>query len=135
MAFLSFCQRSTCCSKMQYWFLIFILLQQGCISHSTLLDTCTSGWLVGCFGLNSPLRQYFNLYRGGKKREMTDVKKNVQITPPAPTASIVGPCPTLTQISRMPRHRKFTQHHLTTGPPLYLSKVIVCVSVLSKMIL
>ena len=21
------------------------------------------GWLVGCFGLNGPLRQYFSLYR------------------------------------------------------------------------
>ena len=23
------------------------------------------GWLVGCFGFNGPLRQYFSLYRGG----------------------------------------------------------------------
>ena len=37
--------------------------------------------------------------------------------PPAPTASTVGPCPTLIQISRTPRHWKFTQHHRTTRPP------------------
>ena len=27
------------------------------------------GWLVGCFGLNGPLRQYFSLYRAVSKRE------------------------------------------------------------------
>ena len=37
--------------------------------------------------------------------------------PPAPTTSAVGPCPTLIQISRTPRHCKFTQHHRTTRPP------------------
>ena len=37
--------------------------------------------------------------------------------PPAPTASTVGPCPTLIQISRTPRHWKLTQHHRTTRPP------------------
>ena len=31
--------------------------------------------------------------------------------PPAPTASVVGPCPTVIQISRTPRHWRFTQHH------------------------
>ena len=36
---------------------------------------------------------------------------------PAPTASVVGPCPTLIQISRTPRHWKLTQHHRTTRPP------------------
>ena len=30
--------------------------------------------------------------------------------PPAPTASIVGPCPTLFQVSRTLQHWKFTQH-------------------------
>ena len=37
--------------------------------------------------------------------------------PPAPTASVVGPCPTLIQVSRTPRHWKFTQRHRTTRPP------------------
>ena len=27
------------------------------------------GWLVGCFGLNGPLRQYFSLYRPVFQRE------------------------------------------------------------------
>ena len=35
--------------------------------------------------------------------------------PSAPTASTEGPCPTLIQISRTPRHCKFAQH--TIAPP------------------
>ena len=27
------------------------------------------GWLVGCFGFNGPLRQYFSLYRAVSQRE------------------------------------------------------------------
>ena len=27
------------------------------------------GWLVGCFGLNGPLRQYFSLYRAVSQRQ------------------------------------------------------------------
>ena len=49
---------------------------------------------------------------------MIDERKNVQTTPPAPTAGAVGPCPTLIQISRTPRQWKFTQHHRTTRRPL-----------------
>ena len=37
--------------------------------------------------------------------------------PPAPTASAVGPCHTKIQVSRTPRHWKFTQHHRSTRPP------------------
>ena len=37
--------------------------------------------------------------------------------PPAPTASAVGPCPTLIQTSRTPRTWKFIQDHRTTRPP------------------
>ena len=37
--------------------------------------------------------------------------------PPAPTARAVGPCPTLIQTSRTPRHWTFTQDHRTTRPP------------------
>ena len=36
--------------------------------------------------------------------------------PPAPTARAVGPCLTLIQTSRTPRHWKFTQDHRTTWP-------------------
>ena len=64
-------------------------------------------WLVGCFGFNGPLRQYFSLYRAvsqreGERRERIDESKNVQTTPTAPTASAVGPCPTVTQIVGRP---------------------------------
>ena len=46
----------------------------------------TFGWLVGCFGFNGPLRQYFSLYRAvsqreGERRERIDESKNVQTTP------------------------------------------------------
>ena len=37
--------------------------------------------------------------------------------PPTPTASTIGPCPTVIQVSRMPRHCKFTQHLHTSRPP------------------
>ena len=74
------------------------------------------------FWFNCPLRQYFSLYRAvsqtagereekGKRRE-----KMSKPHPTAPTASAVGPCPTLIQVSRTPRHWKITQHHRTTRP-------------------
>ena len=80
-------------------------------------------WLVGCLGLNGPLRQYFSLYRavsqreGERKEKWYTREKMSKQPPPAPTASAVGPCPTLIQISRTLRHWKFTQHHHTTRPP------------------
>ena len=37
--------------------------------------------------------------------------------PPAPTASAIGLCPPIIQISRTSRHWKFTQDHRTTRPP------------------
>ena len=43
------------------------------------------------------------------------VKLSIQ-PPPAPTAGAVGPCPTLIQTSRTPRHWKFTQDHRTSRP-------------------
>ena len=56
------------------------------------------GWLVGWFGFNGPLRQYFSLYRAvsqreGERGERIDESKNVQNTQPAPTASAIRPCP------------------------------------------
>ena len=48
---------------------------------------------------------------------MIDERKMSKQPSPAPTASAGGPCPTLIQISRTPRHWKFTQHHRTTRPP------------------
>ena len=86
-------------------------------------------WLVGCFWFNGPLRQYFSLYRAvsqregerGEKGQMRE--KMSKQPPPAPTASATGPCPTIIQISRTPRHWKFTQHR-TTRPPPFPSKTI-----------
>ena len=84
-------------------------------------------WSVGCFGLNGTLRQYFSLIRavsqrererGRKKRSDRREKKMSKQPPSAPTASAVGPGPTLIQISMTPRHWKFTQHHRTIRPPL-----------------
>ena len=65
--------------------------------------------MVGCFGLNGPLRQYFSLYRAVSHREREKEERNDRREkkcpnqpPPAPTASAVGPCPTLIQIVGRP---------------------------------
>ena len=52
----------------------------------TLLGGPENSWLVGCFGFNGPLRQYFSLYRAVSqrerdRRERIDESKNVQTTP------------------------------------------------------
>ena len=59
-------------------------------------------------GFNGPLRQYFSLYRAVSQREgergekgLMGVKMSKQ-PPPAPTASAVGPCPTVIQIVGRP---------------------------------
>ena len=54
--------------------------------------------LVGCFGFNGPLRQYFSLYRAvsqreGERRERIEESKMSKPPPPAPTASAIGPYP------------------------------------------
>ena len=60
------------------------------------------------FWFNGPLRQYFSLYRAVSQREgergekgQMRVKMSKQPTP-APTASAVGPCPTVIQSVRRP---------------------------------
>ena len=80
------------------------------------------GWLVGCFGFNGPLRQYFSLYRavsqrGRKRRERIDESKNVQTTPTRTYCKCSRPLPYCNPNCRTPRHWKFTQHHRTTRPP------------------
>ena len=80
------------------------------------------GWLVGLLWAKRPFETVFQSIsdrlseRGRKKRETIDERKNVQTPPPAPSASAVGPCPTLIQISRTPWHWKFTQNHRITRP-------------------
>ena len=83
----------------------------------------TFGWMVGCFGLNGPLRQYFSLYhravsqREGERKILGERKMSKQ-PPPAPTAGAVGPCPAIIQ--------KFIQHHRTTDhPQVHLEKSYV----------
>ena len=88
------------------------------VSPSYLLNCCCC-----CFGFNGPLRQYFSLYRAvsqreGERGEKGQMREKIsKQPPPAPTASATGPCPTIIQISRTPRHWKITQHHRTTRPP------------------
>ena len=82
----------------------------------------TDLWLVGCFGFNGPLRQYFSLYRavslkrGRKRRERIDESKNVQTTPTRTYCKRSKPLPYCYQNCRTPRHWKFTQHLRTTRP-------------------
>ena len=79
-------------------------------------------YLVGCcWWFNGPLRQYFNLYRAvsqreGGRREKWQIRDKMSKHPPspAPTASEVGPCPTIIQIIRTPWHWKLCpapSHH------------------------
>ena len=74
------------------------------------------GWLVGCFGFNGPLRQYFSLYRAvsqreGEREERIDESKNVQTTPTRTYCKRNRPLPYCNQNCRTPRHWKLTQHH------------------------
>ena len=78
--------------------------------------------LVGCFGFNGPLRQYFSLYRAvsqreGERGERIDESKNVQTTRTRTYCKCSRPLPYCNPNCRTPRHWKFTQHHRTTRPP------------------
>ena len=77
--------------------------------------------LVGCFGFNGPLRQYFSLYRAvsqreGERGERIDESKSVQTTPTPTFCKRNRPLPYCNQNCRTPRHWKFTQHHRITRP-------------------
>ena len=79
------------------------------------------GWLDG-LGFNSPLRQYFSLYRAVSQREgergkRIDESKNVQTTPTRTYCKCSRPLPYCNPNCRTPRHWKLTQHHRTTRPP------------------
>ena len=39
------------------------------ISTDRCMEYLVKDWLVGCFGFNGPLRQYFSLYRAVSQRE------------------------------------------------------------------
>ena len=87
------------------------------------LSTDLADWLVGCFGLNGPLRQYFSLYRAVSQREgereekRIDESKKVQTTPTRTYYKRSRPLPYCNPNCRTPRQWKFTQHHRTTRPP------------------
>ena len=79
-------------------------------------------WLVGCFGFNGLVRQYFSLYRvvsqrEGERGERIDESKNVQTAPTRTYCKRNRPLPYCYQNCRTPRHWKFTQHHRITRPP------------------
>ena len=40
---------------------------KGIVANSSVVSR--QPWLVGCFGFNGPLRQYFSLYRAVSQRE------------------------------------------------------------------
>ena len=44
-------------------------LPSGMVEISVLWEGEERSWLVGCFGFNGPLRQYFSLYRTVTKKE------------------------------------------------------------------
>ena len=51
-------------------------IQQGTVNgENEEVDRRKDGWLVGCFGFNGPLRQYFSLYRAVSQREGERGKK------------------------------------------------------------
>ena len=86
----------------------------GICSYRTSL-----GWLVGCFGFNGPLRQYFSLYRAvsqrGEKEERKKYRRVKMSKQPPPARN--RPLPYYDQNCRTPRYCKFTLDHSTTRPP------------------
>ena len=46
----------------------FRVIKQSQDTIKPIISTMV-GWLVGCFGLNGPLRQYFSLYQAVSQRE------------------------------------------------------------------
>ena len=68
------------------------------------------------YPINKKISGYYPIHQNFLSGALTREKMFKQ-PPPAPTASAVGPCPTLIQISRTPPHWKFFQHHRTTRPP------------------
>ena len=88
------------------------------------------GWLVGCFGFNGPLRQYFSLYRaisqreGEREEKRIHGSKNVQTTPTRTYYKRSKPLPCCNPNCRTPRHWKFTQHHRTTLSSLDQTEIV-----------
>ena len=84
--------------------------------------------MVGWLGFNGPLRQYFSLYwavsqREGERGERIDQSKNVQTTPSEPTASAIGPCPTVIKIVGRPGTERLPS---TIAPPYHPHVLMSC---------
>ena len=47
----------------------FLSSMSKVIDFKSTAECRSQSWLVGCFGLNGPLRQYFSLYRAVSQRE------------------------------------------------------------------
>ena len=96
-----------------------------CVFDDYCVNHCVSHrcwFIVGCFGFNGPLRQYFSLYRAvsqseGERGERIDDSKNILTTPTRTYCKHSMPLPYCYQNCRTPRYWKFTQHHRTTRPP------------------
>ena len=52
----------------------FVDFKSRAINHAQLI-LYRVGWLVGCFGFNGPLRQYFSLYQGRLPKEREKEKR------------------------------------------------------------
>ena len=91
-------------SSVQAWILCFSVLNAFNVQNLFVLN-----WLVGCFGQYAFLRQYFSLYQTVSRieRETEKGSRNIKTTTSVPTASRVGPCLAISQISRTPRHWQF----------------------------
>ena len=79
------------------------------------------GWLValGFTALWDRISVYIgpSPREGGRNQKRWTREKMSKQPPLTPTASAIGPCPTIIQISRTPWHWQFTQHLRTTLPP------------------
>ena len=80
------------------------------------------GWLIdmGLTALFNSISVYIGpspRERGRKKRELIDERKMFKQPQSAPTASTVGPCPTIILISMTHRHWTLSKHHRTTRRP------------------
>ena len=81
--------------------LIICLLYIFTATEIIFLNVC---WL---FWVKRPFETVFQSISGRlpeKRREKIDEGKKSKQAPPVPAASAVGPCPTIIQISRTPRH-------------------------------
>ena len=79
----------------------------ACLRTVSGIRAGSVGWLVGCFGLNGSLRQYFSLYRAvsqreGERGERICESKNVQTIPTRTYCKRNRPLPYCNQNCRTP---------------------------------